>query len=149
MPDLVTHTAAAYFAGRPFLDRHKRILLYLGAILPDVLTRPFYILIPNLYYYTIGIHTPIFMLIVIALFAEFFEPGIRKTAFLYLLLGVLFHFALDILQKHLSTGYYWLFPFSWHSFEIGLFWPNQVIPFIPLWILGVFVMEFIIRKRYP
>ncbi|MDZ7723132.1 MAG: hypothetical protein U5R06_10090 [candidate division KSB1 bacterium] len=146
MPDLITHTAAAYLAGRYFLTAHNRVLLYMGVILPDILVRPFYIIFPAVYPYTVGIHTPFFMIIAVALATELFAPGIRKAAFTYLSLGVFFHFILDLLQKHISSGYYWLFPFSWQSFEIGLFWPHQTLPLIPLWIMLVIALEFFIQK---
>lgn len=147
MPDLVTHTAAVYLVGRPFLEKDKRVLLYLGAILPDLLVRPFYILFPRLYFYTLAVHTPVFMAVFLALAIEFFKPGMRKKALEFLALGIFSHFILDLLQKHISSGYFWFFPFSWHSFEIGLFWPHQTLPFIPVWLFSVLIIELIIQMR--
>jgi hypothetical protein len=149
MPDLVTHTAAAYFLVRSPGFQRFRVLFYLGTILPDLLARPLHILWPQLLFYTLAIHTPFFMLIFCLMLSEFFAQPLCRTIFTYLYAGVVLHFLLDALQRHLGDGYYWLFPFSWKSFEIGLFWPETLVTFIPLWLLLIITMEgilWIIRK---
>jgi hypothetical protein len=147
MPDLVTHTAAAYFLSRHQSFERFRVLFYLGTILPDILARPVHILFPQLYSYSIAIHTPIFLLVFTFLFAEFMHPSIKKETLKYLSAGILLHFFLDLFQKHIDAGYYWLFPFSWTSFEIGLFWPELPVSLIPLWCALVVVTEIFIRLR--
>ena len=145
MPDLVTHTAAAYFLTRPRFFQRFRILFYLGTILPDILARPVHILFPELYLYSVAIHTPIFMFIVTLLFGELVHPSISKQAMLYLCAGIMLHFFLDLFQKHLTAGYYWFFPFSWTSFEVGLFWPEAPVRLIPMWLLLVLGIELVLR----
>ena len=145
MPDLVTHTAAAYLISRSNRFERFRVLFYVGTILPDILARPIYILWPKLFYYTIAIHTPVFMLVFTLLLVEFFPSTSRKSARLYLLAGIVLHFLLDLFQRHLLTGYYWFFPFSWASFELGLFWPEEPLQLLPLWLGMIFVVEFGIR----
>lgn len=140
MPDLVTHSAVAWILGRKG-NFEYRIIFYLGAILPDVLARPIYILFPKYYLYSIAVHTPVFMIIFSLLFAEFFDRNIKRKIFGYLLLGVLLHFLLDALQKHLVTGYFWLFPFSWYSTSFGLFWSESFINIIPYWFLLIAIVE--------
>ena len=141
---MITHTTLAYFLTRPQRFKSFRIFFYLGTILPDLLSRPWYIIFPKLYFYSIAIHTPVFMIVFSLLAIEFFPPFQRKSVFIYLMSGILAHFALDLLQKHLVTGYYWFFPFSWHSFEIGLFWPETAVNLIPLWIIAVVFTELVI-----
>jgi hypothetical protein len=147
MPDLVTHTAAAYFLVRSPRFQRFRVLFYLGTILPDLLARPLHILWPQLLFYTLAVHTPIFMLIFCLMLSEFFAQPLRRTVFAYLYAGVVLHFLLDALQRHLGDGYYWLFPFSWKSFEIGLFWPETSVTYIPLWLLLIVTVEGVLWAR--
>ncbi len=149
MPDLVTHTAAAYFLSRSRRFEQVRALFYLGALLPDLLARPIYILFPKLFFFTVAIHTPAFMIIVTLLFSEFFPGKSRSAAATWLFAGIMLHFMLDFFQRHLLTGYYWLFPFSWRSFELPLFWPETPVRFIPLWIALIAATEaaLFLRKR--
>ena len=143
MPDLITHSAAAFF-----LTRHKRAMryrafFYIGAILPDVLARPVYIVFPKLFFFPVAVHTPVFMLATVLLFSEFFRPEIKRPVVQFTLSGVALHFLMDFFQRHLLTGYYWFFPFSWKSIEIPLFWPETPVRFIPLWIALVLGTELI------
>lgn len=147
MPDLVTHAAAAYFLTRHGSFQRFRVFFYLGAILPDILARPIHILFPQLYLYTIAIHTPLFMILFALLFSEFFNRSIRLQVIKFLLFGLLSHFLLDLFQKHLGDGYYWFFPFSWTSFEIGLFWPELPVRLIPVWLFLVAVTEITMRLK--
>ncbi|MBN1480961.1 hypothetical protein EH223_00640 [candidate division KSB1 bacterium] len=146
MPDLVTHTATAYFLMRSDSFQRFRVFFYLGAILPDILARPIHIMFPQFYLYTIAIHTPLFMILFTLLFAEFFQT-FRLHVIKYLLFGILSHFFLDLFQKHITDGYYWFFPFSWRSFEIGLFWPELPVRLVPVWILLVAATEITLRLK--
>ena len=149
MPDLVTHTAAAYFLSHRNRGQSRRALFLLGAILPDLLARPIYILFPNLFFYTVAIHTPVFMFIFTLLVCEFFPRHRRRVVFVSLSAGIIVHFMMDLFQRHLLTGYYWLFPFSWRSFEIPLFWPETPVRLIPLWGALVLITEAVIFLRKP
>ena len=141
MPDLLTHYTAAYFLTPKRLFPRHRVLVYLGTILPDVITRPIYILMPSLERYTVAIHTPVFMLIFCLLLSEFFQSPKSAKVRAFLLFGVGLHFFLDFFQRHFIGGYYWLFPFSWDYFEIGLFWPETPLLLSPLWLLMIAVSE--------
>lgn len=134
MPDLVTHTFAAWLLARPERWRTVRLFFFTGAILPDIISRPLYILQPHLQGYTVALHTPLFALLCALLLAEFMTPALRRPARLAISAGVLLHFTLDLLQSHLGAGYYWFFPFSWQSFELGWFWPEATVSWIPLWL---------------
>ncbi|MBN1997697.1 hypothetical protein JW935_09105 [candidate division KSB1 bacterium] len=141
MPDLVSHVVFAYAISRYFTFS-RRVLFYTGAILPDIITRPIYILIPQLYPYTIAVHTPVFMIFFTLFFAELFEKKIRQEARIFLFAGVLSHFLLDALQKHIHAGgYFWFFPFSWNAGSLGLFWPHEPLKLIPLWVFLILAVE--------
>lgn len=147
MPDLVTHTAAAFLLTKSERFDRYRALIYLGTILPDIISRPLYILKPELYSYTLGLHTPVFMLIFILFLSEFFIDEIRRQVFGYLGLGVVFHFALDALQKHLVGGYFWLFPFSWSTYSWGIFWPETTVRLFPFWLFLIVITEIVTRIK--
>jgi hypothetical protein len=143
MADLMTHFALSYGLTRSEYFQRFRCIFYVGAILPDVLSRPFYILKPALYSYTVAIHTPFFMTVFCLWCAEFFNDAIRPWVRKYLLLGVALHFVIDLFQKHVTGGYIWFFPFSWRSFEIGLYWPHEPLRFIPVWIFLILSTEIV------
>ena len=147
MPDLLTHFAVAYITTRTSRFARFRVIFYVGAILPDILTRPFYILLPKLSPYSVGLHTPLFMAIFCIFFAELFEKGIRSDIRTYLFAGVGLHFFLDLLQKPIIDGYYWFFPFSWKTYSIGLFSPHEFLYFVPFWIILIIIIEIGIRWR--
>jgi len=109
--------------------------------LPDVLTRPFYILFPQTFWVVQPLHSPVGLLFLCGLGALAFESSYRKTAFWNLLGGAYLHLFLDFFQKHVTNEYYSLFPFSWRTFEIGLFWPEESLAFIPWVLLAVTLME--------
>lgn len=148
MPDLCTHIFAAhlikrgpaFFSSKPS-QIHGRILFYIGTMLPDLLSRPWYILIPPLKDWVIALHTPMGALLTFAIFTHFFEPRFRRLAFLNLCGGGGLHFFLDAFQKQILGNNFWLFPFSWKDFGFDVFWVGDVIPFVPLWIFLFIVIE--------
>jgi len=147
MPDLVTHAAVAYFLMRPQRFIRFRAAFYLGTILPDILSRPLYIIKPELYPYTVGIHTPVFLFVFSLFLSLFFASNIRIGFLKWLLAGEFIHLLLDLFQKHLASGYLWLFPFSWKSFEVGLYWPEQPLQLVPIWILAIVLSEVMIWRK--
>jgi len=141
MPDLMTHSLVAYLFVRHNHFERFRIFFYLGSIFPDIFSRPFYILMPKLYFYTVSIHTPAFIAVTGLIFIEFFKPEIRSMVRNYLFSGIGLHFFLDMLQKHQQDGYYWFFPFSWKSFEIPLLWPEEFLQLLPALLILVLMVE--------
>lgn len=152
MPDLVTHVAVAHLLKRPFEIRNPswnhaplRTIFYLGAMLPDLLSRPWYILFPPVHDWVLAFHTPSGMLLTCGLLALMFERRLRKKAFLCLMLGAVLHFGMDCLQKQVTGNNFWPFPFSWRDFGYGLFWAGDAVAYFPVWIVLVVLMEGIIR----
>ncbi len=148
MPDLITHTAVAHLLARSFSSYRYSIkrwdlhfLFLLGTMLPDLLTRSFYILFPSLFHWIIFFHTPIAMLIVSWMAAALFTVTRRRAVFISLYSGALLHFLLDALQKQIIGNNFWLYPISWFNFSIGIAWPGEIMHFIPLWLVAVLLLE--------
>ncbi len=137
MPDLATHVAGAYLVNRGWKIGRGAVIFYLGALLPDLITRPFHILFPRLLPATLGLHAPIPILIACCLISLFFRADQRRPVFWLLFSGSLLHFLMDTAQKHLAGGYLWLFPFSSRKYSWGFIWPEDSIRYFPLTLLVV------------
>ena len=137
MPDLLSHLLSARIAGTALRSNRRGwlVMLLFGALLPDLLTRPFYILWPATYWFVNPLHTPVGIFLTCLALSEFFIPAQRNVAFVMLLAGSALHLLLDLLQKHEHGGYALLFPFSWDRLEFGLFWPEQTLWGLPFWLL--------------
>lgn len=136
MPDLLTHTLFVY----PLKNKYRRgiSIILLGAVLPDLFSRIPGIIIPNqtlINWAQQALHTPVALIFLCLLLSFFFPEKIRKSIFLFLALGVFSHLFLDLFQKTLTYGYFWFFPFSFISFNIPLFWPNDSVFLIPLFVI--------------
>jgi hypothetical protein len=159
VPDLITHVAAAHLIRRPFevggtlrSDVHDRYFFYLGAMLPDLTSRPWYILFPRIHDWVLAFHTPVGALLWCGFLSLLFRRGLRRRMFLWGAGGAALHLGLDCLQKQVVGNNYWLFPFSWNNFGFGLFWAGEAIPFIPVWIGLVILFEaavWRIRRNRP
>ncbi len=154
MPDLVTHITLSHLIRRPFNRQQKSertvplwILFYLGVLLPDLLTRPWYILFPVTKDWTAPFHTPVGLLATTALLALFFEPALRKQAFIHLSAGAGIHLVLDGFQKQVNGGNWWLFPFTWKQVRYGIAWPETFLHLIPVWIGAVVAVEIVLAMR--
>jgi len=147
MPDLLTHAAAAHLVARRWFPRSAAILFTVGTMLPDVLSRPFYIIFPALHWWVMPLHTPVGVALVCWMIAGLFKNEERKIVFVALFAGAVFHFLLDAPQKHVAAGYFWLFPFSWTTYEWGLWWSEDSVRIVPLVVLLVAAVEFFIYLR--
>jgi len=147
MPDLVTHLSIAYLIKRWTTLLKYSTIFYVGAILPDLATRPFYILFPATFWAVLPLHAPIPLLCVCVLIAYLFDEKSRKGVFIYLASGTFLHLLLDFFQKHIEPEFMPLFPFSWKAFELGLFWAEDSLYAIPLWIFLILLTEFIARAK--
>ncbi len=149
MPDLVTHIAGAFLVGRGMKIARGAAFFYLGAMLPDLITRPFHIVYPPLLPATLGLHAPVAVFLFCWLASLFFRSDQRKPVFWLLFSGSLLHFLMDTAQKHLAGGYPWLFPFSNRRFSWGFIWPEDSIRFLPVTLLIVLpVFAWSLWKKY-
>jgi Na+/proline symporter len=119
----------------------------LGVILPDLLSRPFHILFPATYWYLVPFHSPIVCVLYCVLISLLFERGTRKPVFFCLIAGVSLHLAFDLLQNQMAPHYFWLFPFSWKSWWVGLFWPEEALFFLPVTVAVTLVVSLVSRAR--
>ncbi len=147
MPDLLTHVTSGYLVRQITAGRLHLGVLTLGVILPDVVTRPVYIIWPEAYWFVKPLHTPLGLVLLSVAVSGFFAARDRRQALINLLAGNALHLALDLLQKHLVGGYALLFPFTWRSWEIGLVWPEQTLIGLPVWLGVALIVYFYGRKK--
>ena len=117
-----------------------------GTVLPDLVTRPLYIVLPQLYWFIKPLHTPIGIVLVCLLLSGFFVKHHRNRVFIYLLAGSALHLMFDLLQRHMHGGYPIFFPFSWAPWEFGVLWPEETLYFMPMWV-GIIAFVIIWRAR--
>ena len=142
MPDTLTHLLIAIPIGRWFFQRPWRYIFYLGAVLPDLLSRGLSGLFQNSRDYFVPLHTPTGLIIFAILFASFFERRYFGKTFFYISMGFAFHFIPDALQYHLYGGaYLWFFPFSWRTYYGGFFDPIASLYFLPVLLMSIFFIE--------
>lgn len=127
MPDWITHIAAAYilctilgFKYREF-NMATTVLAMVGSVLPDVVKLG---LIPDFLGYDIWdhiwvVHLPVGSLIIAGMVSLFFND--KKKAFMFLVLGVATHYALDLLLFNVSGGIALFYPFYWGEWQLNLF----------------------------
>lgn len=134
MPDLITHLATGYVAAIPMRRRVTLKLSFLtGVLLPDLLTRPFYILFPVTHDFVMPMHTPIGYTVACWLIVQLFaDYALRKTVLAGLLAGGVLHFAADALQIQFLGSYQWLFPLCRCDVRWGLFWPEAPVDWLPV-----------------
>ena len=148
MPDLVTHTTAAWVCGRAWLPRPGLLLLLFGAQLPDLATRVPAILLDHAQArWVLPLHTPVGLLLLCLLLAQAFTVTWRRRAFALLMAGSGTHLLLDAMQENLRGSYHWFFPFSFWNGQLGWFAIEAAVPTIPVQLAVVGVVEFMLRRR--
>lgn len=126
MPDWVVHVAVAWTLCRllsfkyPQFDTSNTILVMVGALMPDVVkvVMLFNLLGHDWWNYIYALHQPLGSFLVAGLASLFFEN--EKKTFLFFGLGILTHFALDLLLLQVSGGIYLLYPLSWMAFHLDV-----------------------------
>ncbi len=148
MPDLLSHMAAGYLLLAKIKSRAWFIVFLIGTCLPDLVTRPFYIIFPKLFWIVMPAHTPAGLFLLCLGLSGFFAARQRNRVFITLFAGCMLHLFLDLLQKHAHGGYVLLFPFSWDIFEFGLFYSEKSTDFLPLWLLLAGIIISRIKRKY-
>jgi hypothetical protein len=121
-------------------------ILWLGIVLPDVLTRPMYILLPRSYWFVTPLHTPAGIVLSCLAVSGLFAASQRNRVFVWLLCGSGLHLLLDLTQKHHYGGYALAFPVSWYRPGFGWIGADQTLWLLPLWlVLGGIV--YVLRRR--
>lgn len=92
----------------------------LGSILPDTykITTLFSLMGIKLENLLLPLHLPIGSILFAIIISLFFEE--RKTALIFLSLGIFSHYILDLLLEMNNNGMYLLFPFNWNQWQFNL-----------------------------
>jgi hypothetical protein len=126
MPDWIVHLAVAWTLCRllrfkyPQFNSQNTILVMIGAVLPDAVKvgMLFDFLGHDWWDYILALHLPAGSLVLAGLFSLLFKE--KKTAFLFLSLGILTHYLLDLLLVQLGDGIYIFYPVSWIGFQLDM-----------------------------
>lgn len=126
MPDWITHIVVAWtlctllsFKFKQF-NNENIVIVLIGALIPDIfkINMPLNILGIHTSTFIAPIHMPIGSLIIAAIISLFFNE--KKMTFIFLVLGISTHFALDLLLINVNGGMMLLFPFSWATWQLGI-----------------------------
>ena len=126
MPDWVTHIAVAWTLCRILSFRYREfnttntMIVIAGALIPDISKIALglsWIGIDVTDYLAI-LHIPSGSIIVAGMISLLFPE--KKKAFLFLGLGVLTHYCLDLILEHVSGGIYLLYPFIWWQCQLEI-----------------------------
>lgn len=150
MADLLTHLASVYVPTRLGVrDPAVRSLAYLGVCLPDVLSRT------GLDIQVRGgltvhdiVHTPAFLALAAFAASQLFASGLRKSAFLALWMGGLFHLCLDGGKGFQEgIGVLWGFPWSLKRWAWGFYLPEETVYFMAPALLVLVLARTLGRKK--
>lgn len=126
MPDWITHLAVAWtlctilgFRYKQFTQANIAVVM-VGALIPDIYK---IVLVSsyigaNLYDFLKPIHLPAGSVVIGGMISLFFQE--RKMIFLFLLLGIATHYALDLLLKTVTGGITLLYPIYWGQWQLNL-----------------------------
>jgi hypothetical protein len=126
LPDWVAHIAVAWTLCRILSFRYKEfnaantMIVITGALIPDIskLILVFRVLGLDLSEYLSVIHIPTGSVVIAGMISMLFPK--KKQTFLFLGLGILTHYCLDIFLEHVSGGIYLLFPFTWLQWQLEI-----------------------------
>ena len=129
MPDLITHIASTHLAVRiPAIFKSRifkyyqeyRLLIFFGAIFPDIISKPLQYVSSTLYNFSLPIHSPLIVLCAAFVLTRFVYINNKQTSFYTLAVFAMFHIFLDNLQKGLNPGYQTFFPFSVKRYGLNI-----------------------------
>lgn len=131
MPDWISHILLGLIIAEVFNVR-KKSLVVLGSILPDIILKAYAlsIIIPMkinfLFWFFYPLHTIAGITILSFLLTMAFKYDIKKT-FGLIFIGAASHILLDGTTRFMLYNIQglFLFPFSWKSYGIGIFYPEQ------------------------
>jgi len=130
MPDWVVHVAVAWSLCRilrfkyPQFNQPNTVLVMVGSVFPDALKVSilFELMGQDWWDYIYVVHLPIGSFLLAGIAALLFQK--KKEAFLFLSLGIITHYALDLLLIQMGYGMYLFYPASWMGFTMNLV-PND------------------------
>ncbi len=130
MPDWVVHVCVAWTLCRilrfkyPQFNSANTALVMIGSVFPDALKVSilFELLGLDWWNYIYVVHLPVGSFLLAGIAALFFKE--KKSAFMFLSLGIITHYAMDLLLVQLGYGMFLFYPFSWMGFTLNLV-PND------------------------
>ena len=151
MPDWVTHIAVAWTLCRILrfkfdeFNNANTLLVIAGGIIPDLskIVLGLKFIGVDAYDYLATLHIPSGSFIIAGIISILFPE--KKKAFLFLGLGVVIHYTLDILLEHVSGGIYLLYPFSWWQWQLEV--TNSSDYLITLFALCIAGLVYLIGKE--
>ncbi len=140
MADLLVHYAVSRTASLGARGVVAAECLLLGAVLPDILSKPF-LLIFKLGWATTASHAPLTWLAAAYVIAHAFRAPHRPAAFLGLLIGGWLHIGVDLLRETMGLGSIsLLYPFSVESYQLGGWYYFEGSLQLAPWALGAIVL---------
>ncbi len=151
MPDWVAHIAVAWTLCRILSFKYKEfdaantMLVITGALIPDFskLILVFKVFGMDLSEYLSVIHIPTGSVVVAGMLSLLFHD--KKKTFMFLGLGIVTHYALDMILEHVSGGIYLLFPFSWWQWQFEI--TNSSDYWLTLFALCIAGLVYLIGKE--
>lgn len=130
MPDWVVHVAVAWSLCRVLRLRYQEfnpgntVLVMVGSIFPDAIkvSIPIELMGFDLWDYIYVFHLPVGTFLLAGIASLFFQD--KKKAFLFLSLGIVTHYLLDLLLIQVGYGMPLFYPLSWMGFTLNLV-PND------------------------
>lgn len=126
MPDWITHITVAWilctvlgFRYKQF-DTNNTVLVMVGAVIPDAVKIGMIsdFLGYGAWDFILPLHMPAGALITTTMISLLFHE--KKSAFLFLTLGLVTHFGLDLLLTSVSGGITIFYPFHWGQWQLNL-----------------------------
>jgi len=152
MPDWVTHIVVAWTICRILSFKYEEfnaantMLVITGALIPDFskLILVFKMFGMDLSEYLSIIHIPTGSVIVAGMLSMLFPD--KKKTFLFLGLGILTHYCLDMVLEHVSGGIYLFFPFNWWQLQLEI--TNSSDYWVTLLALCIAGLVYLIGKEF-
>lgn len=150
MPDILTHLLITHLSIRtPHLFNNKylkfyydnRLMIYIGAILPDLISKPFQYISMSLYNLALPLHSPFCVTIICYIIALFIYIGDRTRTFIILFVFSMFHILIDNLQKGVNPGYQTFFPFSLKRYGFNIISSDVFLIILTVLIILTLTME--------
>jgi hypothetical protein len=144
MPDWITHIAVAWTICRILrfkfdeFNSANTMLVITGALIPDLVkvVLGLKLIGVDAYDYLAAVHLPSGSIVLAGIISLVFPE--KKKTFLFLGLGVLTHYSLDLILEHVSGGIYLFFPFNWWQWQLEFTNSSDyMITFLALCIAGL------------
>ncbi len=152
MPNTLAHLGLQGILTRAVIRKADIKWIFLGALIPDfpwIARRAILIVFPqvdaiDLRLYTIAQSSLAgCLLIAIAISLLTYKPF---RIFIILAMNSFLHLLIDALQTKWGNGVHLLAPASWHTWNLGYFWPETMVTYT-LTVLGVIYFLYLLFKR--